>query len=97
MNDNMVCLRLFSINSIHPIYIKLYRKQKVITLGQIQIFLRAVLCDTFEPSRAPTGKCAILQKVKLPSDTNLSENKFEMNLTQERIEPSTSSERATDY
>ena len=45
------------------------------------------MCDTFEPSRAPTGKCAILQKVKLPSDTNLSELKFEMNLTQERFEP----------
>ena len=65
----MLCLRLFSMNSIHLIYIKLYRKQKVITLGKIQIFYadrRAVLCDTFEPSRAPTGKCAILQKVKLP-------------------------------
>ena len=56
-------------------------------MGQIQIFLRAVLCDTFEPSRAPTGKCTILQKVKLPSDTNLSELKFKLNLTQERFEP----------
>ena len=88
----MMCLRLFSMNSIHLIYIKLYRKQKVITLGKIQIFYadrRAVLCDTFEPSRAPTRKCAILQKVKLPSDTNLSEDKLELNLSQERIESTT--------
>ena len=97
MNDKMLYLRLFGINSIHFIDIKLYRKQKGITLGQIQIFFRAVLCDTFEPSRAPTGKCTILQKVKLPSDMNLSKDKFESKLTKDRIEPTTSPGRATSY